>query len=89
MSTEVKGLTGAEICKVIATCRKNNVSHLKFGELDVKFSGQFETEPVEYHINYPELKKDEPVEDSSPKVDMEELALIDPSAWAAADMGEI
>jgi hypothetical protein len=81
METNLKDLV-----PVINACKKSGVTLFKTGDIEIHFGPQ--PEPVTYQINYPEASAEEKVNDPSPRVDLEELALTDPSAWAAADMGD-
>jgi hypothetical protein len=73
---------------VIHACRKAGVRVFKCGEIEINFDDIPAKEFI--HVNLPaspDLVKPEQTQ-ASPRFDMEELALTDPSAWAAYDLEE-
>lgn len=77
-----------DLVPIINACRKNGVSTIKIGEVEIDFT--------EKKVETPSYSSSEIIDDLAietketkpPRWDMEELALTDPSAWAQADMGD-
>lgn len=73
---------------VIHACRKAGVRVFKCGEIEINFDEAPEPQQMHFHLPTQEETKKLDAGDSTPRFDMEELALTDPSAWAAYDLEE-
>jgi hypothetical protein len=77
-----------ELVEILKVCGEAQVSHLKLGDLDVKFHG-FDIHPKEEVITLP-IETEEEESPKQSKYDYaDDLVLTDPDAWAMGQLSGV